>query len=245
MKRILRILAALGILVGPAYAADVNAQTLPTKAAPLGYPAVTGSGFYFGLGAEAEVANSSVASSTFGSSLYSAGASIEMVTGYQFKFRGDWVALEAGATYTNLGNTATCAPGVSCGVGSTWGFNQGVLVGFPWTYVFSYLPNLTAIFGTSPAVPLPAGVAPTSGAPYVSLMVHEKDVSASIAGNAGSAWQVSPAIGLGTINFLPNGLVLDTRLEYSFANSSFSFGPNAASVANKGSSMMAHAIFKF
>ena len=241
MKRLLQILAAaLGLLAGPAYAAD-----MPTKAPPFGYPAVTSSGPYFGLGGEAEVANSSVASSAFGSSLYSAGAALEAVVGYQFRFRGDWVALEAGATYTNLGNTATCAPGVTCGVGSTWGFNQGILVGFPWTYVFSYLPNLTAIFGTSPAVPLPAGVAPTSGAPYVSLMVHEKDVSAAIAGNAGSAWQVSPAIGLGTVNFLPNGLVLDTRVEYSFANSSFAFGPNAAAIANKGSSVMAHAIFKF
>ena len=64
MRRLLKIIAAaLGLLAGEAYAAD-----LPTKAVQQGYPYL-GSGWYGGVGAMSEVANSTVNAPFAGTSL--------------------------------------------------------------------------------------------------------------------------------------------------------------------------------
>src|ERR1700674_3830738 len=115
MKRIPKIIAAaLGLLAGEAYAAD-----LPLKAQQQGYP-YTGSGWYAGLGAMSEVANSTVSSPFAGTSLYSAGAALEGVVGYQWGLGYNWIAAEGAVNYTNLGGTQQCAPGVMCSIGKTW-----------------------------------------------------------------------------------------------------------------------------
>lgn len=239
MKRALLALAAL-------YPLTTQAADLPLlKAAPgaIGYPSAAG--WYGGIGGEATVANSSVA----GTSLYSAGASFLAVGGYQFRVAGTWAAVEVSAGYQNLGGSQVCStlPG-TCSIGSNWSFSEGIIFGFPWTQVFSYLPALSSIFGTNPVLPLPTGVTPTSSLPYVGGFLDEAQSNATLAaltGNStGSAWQLTPAIAIGTLNALPNGVVLDTRLKYEFANSSFAVNPGGIT-ANRGSALKAQALFKF
>jgi hypothetical protein len=47
------------------------------------------------------------------------------------------------------------------------------------------------------------------------------------------------------INQWTNGLVVDIRVEYEFANSSFGFGPTGGLAANKGATVLGHVIFKY
>lgn len=246
MRRLLPALATfwiLGLTAGSALAQTPAPAPVYKAPSYAGYP--TGSGFYGGIGAEADVANSSVA----GTSLYSAGAAVDLVVGYQFRLGGNWAAIEAGVTYSGLSGSQVCSIGTAtCSIASNWAFSQGVLFGFPWTNVLAYLPNLTAIFGTSP-LPAPAGApAPTGPAlPYIGLFVDEAQSSATIAsltgGASGTAWQLTPALALGTINMLPNGVVGDYRLKYEFANSSFNLA--GGGVATRGSALTAQALFKF
>jgi hypothetical protein len=60
-----------------------------------------------------------------------------------------------------------------------------------------------------------------------------------------SSWQLTPAIGVGMINQWTGGLVVDTRVEYEFPNSSFTFGPFGALAANKGATVLGHVVFKY
>ena len=88
MKKCL-IALAFAALISPALAADV----VPVKAAPaIGYPFIS-NGFYAGLGAVGDVAGTNV----FGSTVYQAGAAIDLTAGYQWAWAGgaNWSALEA------------------------------------------------------------------------------------------------------------------------------------------------------
>jgi len=164
---------------------------------------------------------------------------------YQFSLANgaNWMALELGVNYTNLGATQTCAPGVACSIGASWGFEEGVLFGFPVTTVLALLPNLGNIFPALP--PLPNGVTATGSHPYIGAFLHQDDDSAAVGAARGQAWQLTPAVGVGMINQWTNGLVVDTRVEYEFANSSFSFGPAGGLAANKGATVLGHVIFKY
>jgi hypothetical protein len=249
MKRLLKILAAvLGLAAGEAYAADLAAQTpapvfVKAPATP-GYP-YQGSGIYFGVGAIGEVANASIAAQGAGTNLYSAGAALEGVIGYQWALGStNWMALEASASYTNLGNTQVCAAGVSCTVSNNWGFEQRVLFGFPITAVLAVLPNLNNIFPTLPTPP--AGTVTTGNHPYLMAGIHEDDTSATYGLGIGQAWTVRPAIGIGILSQWTQGLVVDVRAEYSFANSSFGIGPGGAMAnVNQGSKTLTAITFKY
>ena len=245
-RKVFILCSALALVASGAGAADLP---LPILKAPaqVGYP--TGRGCYAGLGAAAEVAKASVNSvDTGGTSLYGAGAAIDVAFGCSFSIIGTWAAIEGDASYTNLGGTQLCAAGVACTIGKTWGFSQGVLVGFPWTNIMGYLPGLGSWFGSGPPA-LPGGVTATSSKPYIGAWLHEDDVSASINLTAGRAWQLTPSIGIGAINWIAcdtctaKGLVLDTRIEYEFNNSSFGVGLGGA--ATRGSAVITKAIFKY
>ena len=68
----------------------------------------------------------------------------------------------------------------------------------------------------------------------------------------GRAWQLTPSIGIGAINWIAcatctaGGLVLDTRIEYEFNNSSIGVGGGGLlGGASKGSAVITKAIFKY
>jgi len=240
LRSCLLVSTALALSLTAVVAAD-----LPVKAPVYtGYP--TGSGWYGGIGAEAVVSNASIA----GTGLYDAGASILIAGGYQFRIGGNWAAIEASAAYQNVTGSTVCLAGsAACSITSNWSLSQGVIFGFPWTQAFAYLPALSALFGTNPNVPLPAGVVPTSSVPYAGVFLDEAQSNAVLAAltgvGTGNQWQLTPALALGMKNWLPNGVVADTRLKYEFANSSYNLsGPNGG-VANRGSSLRASITFLY
>jgi hypothetical protein len=197
MKHALIIAAAVAgaLLSAPAYAAD-----LPVKApvAPLlaGYP-YQGSGLYGGVGAVAGVLSADVGGNTGGTSLFSAGASLDLTAGYQFTRGGNWYALEASVQYTNMGGAVACpAPELNCSISSKWGFEQRGLIGFPIQTVLSVMPNLGNFFPALPALPGGVNASTTNTHPYVFAGIREDDVSAEFGIARAQTWKIQPVAGL-------------------------------------------------
>jgi hypothetical protein len=240
-KLLVASVSALALVSGAAHAADMALK------APLlvGYP-YAGSGFYVGIGAQAEVASATVSSIDVGTSLYSAGAALTGTVGYQGTFgrSANWYAVENIVSWTNIGGTVTCAT-TNCSIGSTFGVEQRFKFGFPIATVLSFLPNWQGIFPSLP--PLPNGIVSTSSHPYISAGLHEDDVSASLGLMTGRAWQVTPAIGMGMINQWTNGLVVDVGAEYSFKNTAFNLGGPQVGIgaANQGSAFRTYVSFLY
>ncbi len=224
---------ALLFLIALGFASAASAQTMPTKAPPVsGYP-YNANGFYFGIGALGDAASSSVG----GAGVFTAGAAVDVVGGYQWKGGLDFIALETRISYTNLGSSTACpvGGGLTCSVGTQWGFAQRAKFGFPITVITNALPSLGGLF---PAVPsLPGNITPaanSSAHPYISAGIAEDDVSANIGVPRGRAWQVQPTVGAGVMTQWTQGLVADVFAECSFAGTGFTVGPIPGGSANLG-----------
>lgn len=219
MKRLLLIAAlAASALLSPALAAD-----LPIKAPKIlaaGYP-YQGSGFYAGIGAVGAVLSADVGANTGGSSIFSAGAAIDLTAGYQFTTGTNWYAFEASAQYTNMGGSVACGVN-ACSVSSKWGFEQRGLIGFPIQQVLSVLPNFGTLFPGLP--PLPNGVTTTSSHPYVFVGIREDDRSAMFALAQAQVWTIQPVVGMGLRSQWTNGLVADTSVGCTFADTGLQLG---------------------
>jgi hypothetical protein len=220
MRRLL-IAAAIAVLSFPAFAADI-----PVKAPPvvsIGYPYAQ-SGIYFGVGASASAASATVANT----GVFSAGAGLDGVVGYQWKGGLDFVAVEVIATYQNLGNAQACAiaGGVtSCSLSSEFEIDPRVKFGFPINTVLALLPNLAQYF---PGLPqLPAGVNATNEHPYVFVGVPLHDVSANFGLMTGKEWTVQPEIGLGILSQWQSGLAVDVSAGCALSNVGVQVGPIA------------------
>lgn len=197
----------VGFFAMPAFAAD-----MVTKAAPaaVGYP-YSASGFYFGVGASAAAGSSSIANT----GVFSTGAGLDGIVGYQWKGGLDFIAAEFDATYTNLGSSGVCNVATQCAVSSSWEFEPLVKFGFPVSYITAVLPNLSTVFPALPA--LPATVTPVSMHPYIYAGAPIRDLSASYGLMTGSVWNVQAEAGLGALNQMPQqGVVIDTRAGVSF-----------------------------
>ena len=218
MKKCL-IALAFAALVSPALAADV----IPVKAAPaIGYPFIS-NGFYAGLGAVGDVAGTNV----FGSTVYQAGAAVDLTAGYQWAWAGgaNWSALEASFQYTNVGASQACLGllgGPTCTIKSQYGTEQRALFGFPVNIITGLLPNLGTVFPALPA--LPTGVVTTAAHPYIWAGALERQVNSSIAGLTSSVWTIQPEIGMGIRNQWTQGLVVDTSTGCTVGNAGFALG---------------------
>ncbi len=244
MNRLKLLLLTLMVLLPvSAVAADLPAKKAAVIATPSGYQ--TASGFWWGLGAENDIANATVASQGAGTNLYADGAGLVGVIGANFKLPGvDWASWEAGFTYLSLGSTQTCAGGVSCSLTSNWDLETGISVSFPWTTPLSLFPSWANFFGGNPSTLLPPNVAITSSLPYIGAWVHADDVSSTVGAVRGSDWQFTPSGGIGLKNFIAgNGGVLDLRVEVEVPNSSFSIGPQAT--AKKGLTTLFKAVYEY
>lgn len=235
MKSLSR-LAVLALMLGafcvPARAADIITKGPPATAFS-GFPYST-SGFYGGLGAVASVLSASVGGDNGGTSLYSAGAALDLTAGYQFVVGGNWYAIEGSAQYTNMGGAVACSGGVSCVISSRWGFEQRGLIGFPIQTVLSVMPNLNNFFPGLPA--LPGGVTATSTAnhPYVFAGLREDDISAAYGLTSAQTWKIQPVVGVGIRQQWTNGLVVDTSAGCTFANTGIQIGGPANASATYG-----------
>ena len=203
-----------------ALAADLPVKVRPNVLA--GFP-YNGSGFYAGLGAVGAVLSADVGANTGGSSIFSAGAAVDLTAGYQFTTGTNWYAFEASAQYTNMGGSVAC-PGDSCSVSSKWGFEQRGLIGFPIQQVLSVLPNLGTLFPGLP--PLPGGVnaSTTNTHPYIFAGIREDDVSAAFGIARAQTWKIQPVVGLGLRSQWTNGLVADTSVGCTFADTGLQLG---------------------
>ena len=229
MRKLL-FLFALAITT-PAAAADMAVKAAPVPSI-MGYP-YNANGFYFGVGALGDAASSTVG----GAGVFTAGAAVDVVGGYQWKGGLDFIALEARASYTNLGSSTACpdAGGASCSIGTQWGLEQRAKFGFPITLITNALPSLGGLFPAVPMLPTTITTAVNSTAhPYISVGITEDDVSANIGLPSGREWQVQPTVGAGVMTQWTQGLVADVFAECSFAGTGFTFGPIPGNSANLG-----------
>ena len=227
MRRLLIASAALAAMTLSAFAAD-----MPVKAPPLtiGYP-FAASGFYWGVGASATAASASVSNT----GVFSAGAGLDGIVGYQWRGGLDFIAIEAIFTYTNLGNATACtnvAGSSSCSVGYQFEADPRVKLGFPIQTIQALLPNLAAAFPGLPT--LPANFIPANQHPYLFFGVPIKDVSANFGLQSGKEWLVQGEVGLGILNQWTNGVAVDISAGCALGNQGFTLGPVNATSAKMG-----------
>ena len=226
MRKLLLGAVALIALAVPAFAADMALKNPPVVP---GYP-FAASGIYWGVGASASAASATVANT----GVFSAGAGIDGVVGYQWKGGLGFMAVEAIFTYTNLGNSSACATAAgttSCSMGYQYEIDPRVKFGFPIQTIQAILPNLSAAF---PALPvLPATFVPANQTPYVFVGVPIRDVSANYGLSNGKEWLVQGEGGVGILNQWTNGTAVDISAGCAVGNIGFTIGPAAQSASTK------------
>jgi len=237
--------AFAALLSTTALAADL--PVLKKAVAP-GYP-YNGSGLIFGIGTELGVTNASIADPNAGTSLYAAGADLNINFGWQGTIFGgsNWFVTDVKLAYQNLGGTQLCGiNGATCGVSSRFDVEERLLVGFPIMAILSVLPSWGNLFPTLPTPP--PGTITTNSHPYLGFGLHESPINARVSDPAlgtmsTMSWQIQPAVIIGMKNPWTSGLVVNTWAEYSFANTSFALGGGA--VANQGSAARVGVSFEY
>ena len=234
------IIVALASCAGIAHAAD-----MPTKAPNsflAGYP-YGGSGVYFGIYTEG--GGGSVNGSVPGvgsASLTTNSADVGGSVGYVWassKYPA-FIAVEGMFGWTNFNGNAQ---GFS--LSGPASFEQRFLVGTPLANFLSFLPNLN--LGTVAPFPvLPNGATVTNAHPYLMAALHEQDISINFGGLASNReWRVAPAIGLGMMGQLTNGVAIDAWVETIFPDKAICIGPVANACAGLGQQVKAGLSFKY
>ncbi len=191
--------AALTVLSVPAMAADMVVKAVP----PVPFT-IAASGFYWGVGTYAGVAQSSVngsnlfATSLVSSNLTADGAGVDVVLGYQHGSTatlgfGNWWRIQSAGEYQNI-QGGISVPGNSASVASRWGATQEFDVGADVvTYIMSALgQNATINFPTF-TPQLPANIQVGIPKQYFGAIVREFGMD----GNFGAAHGVTVGIAPG------------------------------------------------
>lgn len=248
MRALVGMLAVL--IASPVLAADMAVKAKQNIVYPYG-----GSGCYFGVNAEAGVAQSDVSGNVFATSLVdgkliAAGGSVGASVGCLWGNGTNWVAVQANGNYQNISGSLPLTGG-NAGVASKWQASQVVkLGGFP--ALLSWLPNLGVNFPviSAPAVaPVGFNVVTLTSQPYIMAGVQEFDNSGWFQASSGSSVGVAPLIGAGVINQLTDingkasGAVLDTYAKVVFPGKGFSINvngtPGLGAAANMGTQYFA------
>lgn len=245
----------IGIAIAALAAGSALAADMPVKPRPnlLVYPGYEGSGFYWGAGIEAGVAQSKVSGSAFtpiiSGDLTAAGGAVGGTIGYMTGMRGlraqapgttgngMWAAFELSVFYENV--TATDPGNVT--MRSRWRSEQAVKLG-GFQQPLAWLANLGLKFPVLPDVPVPAGfnIAANSSHPYVKFGAEEFGLSASAVNlTGGNTWAAAPMVGAGVLNQLLDangalgGAVLDVGAKAVFASKGVSFNLQGGAQAAK------------
>jgi hypothetical protein len=220
MKRI--ALACLAACL-PAAALAADLPPLPRKAAVLSNTYPTGSGLYFGIGAGGAATPveasglpgvNTAGLNTFGGSVF---GTLGYVWGSADGSRFFRVNLDAG--WQNINGQSS---GISFSGPAS--IQAGAEIGVPFSQIAAFIPNLG--LPNFPGVPAaPTGV--TYGTPhmYGGAFVDIQDVSVNFGLAKNEEWKFAPGIRLGMLVPTSNGLMLDTKLEYIWNDSSTCIGP--------------------
>ncbi len=237
MKTFILAAALAGALTGGAVAAD-----MPVKAAPISttFPIAT-SGVYYGMymaGAAGSTDAKGLPAGINAASLTTTQGEIGGIVGYRFGTANmaRFIDLEVDAGWLNLnGNTA----GLS--LSGPVAVEVGARVGVPAAAITALFPSFN--LPSFPALPVPAGANVLSTQMYIGGAARFEDISVNFGLPSNQQWAISPAVWLGMIQALSNGMAIDGRLEY-IAPANACIGP-AGGCANMGHRYMAKAAILF
>jgi hypothetical protein len=199
MRKIFLLTTALAALAVPAHAADMALKAIP----PVPFTAAA-SGFYWGVGTYAGVAQSNVsgtnlfATSLATSNLTADGGGVDVVLGYQHGSTalvgfGNWWRVQAAGEYQNIQGGISVA-GNSASVASRWGATQEFDVGADViTYVMSALGQNSIVNFPTFTPQLPANIQVGLPKQYFGVELREFGMD----GNFGQAHGVTVGIAPG------------------------------------------------
>lgn len=235
MKKLALAISALGLLAGPALAADLPVKA-PLSNFSLGtYPTLNG----LIVGIYTEGGGSSVTATAPGipaASLTTTTAAIGATVGYMFTPRGSNISysVEADVCVKNFnGNNAGFAvSGPRC-------FEERLMVYAPWQNLLAALPSFPNPFTGISAFTLPAGVKP-AGAMLAGIGggFYEQDISTAFAGvQSSSVWRANPELVFMNVQPLSNGTALRGWVKIDINNGGKIFGsvPAGVTTATLGS----------
>ena len=252
MRKFLLSSAALIALVLPASAADMAVKAVPVS------PFINyGSGWYWGVGTYAGVAQSSVSGTTFigsqlSGNLTADGAGIDVAVGwmhgntaklgfanwYRFESEGGWQNIQGGIS----------VPGQSANVKSTWSATQEADIGADvLAAIMSTVGNLGLTIPTwQPALPANVAVSNTPKQ-YFGVILREHQLSGTFAQAGGEFVAIAPGVKSGflyqTVNAagIPNGGAIDLWASISWDTKGLSmnnvFGTGGPIVLGPGARM--------
>jgi len=217
LKRALLAAAfAVAFIASPVKAADIP---LPTKApAYLTYP--TGSGWFWGVSA-----------SGIGGTATATGAQGGTVVGGRFGLDGGYTGT-IGDTFwfaeASVSAQALNGASPALSVLSSVNFEERLGIGVPqstWASVLAAVPGLSSV--SFPSIPLMNGATLGPSNPYVFAALYQDDVSATLGASYGKAWLFSYGAGVGLLNRLSNGMMLDTSIEWKHGAAGMLVGGSA------------------
>jgi hypothetical protein len=199
------VLLAVFASFGAARAADVSP---PLKApAYLTYPA--SSGFFYGVSASG-LGGSATATNASAPGGNVIGGRFGFDVGYTGPIGNTFYFIEASVSAQAI-NGASPALNLVSAVG----FSERFAVGVPpalWGQVLAAVPGLSSV--AFPTVPTVNGFSLAASQPYVFASLYQDDVSATLGAATGSSWLMSYGAGVGILNRVSNGMMLDTSIEW-------------------------------
>lgn len=204
MKRLLTALSAFLALSGVALAADLPAPITKAPAFAV-YP--VGNGWFYGVSASG-FGGTAVASNTQGGTVM--GGKFGIDAGYTGTLGSTFYFVEASMSGQAVNGASAALP-----IKAAVNFEERFAVGVPydtWNKVLAMVPGLSSV--AMPSVPSLSPYVTGANSPYVFTALYQDDVSASIGAQAGKAWLMSYGAGVGNLNRMSNGMVLDTSVEW-------------------------------
>jgi hypothetical protein len=193
--------------------ASVN---LPTKAPSFAvYP--LSSGWFYGVSA-----------SGMGGAAAASGAVGGPVIGGRFGADFGYTGLVANTFYFVEGSVsgqAISGASQALGIIASVNLEERFAVGVPqniWNEILALIPGLSSV--AFPTVPVLNGVAAGPSNLYTFLSLYQDDVSATLGSAVGHDWLLSYGAGVGILNRLTNGMMLDTSIEWKHSASGMLVG---------------------
>lgn len=201
-KLFLLFCTVLLLILTPARAAD-----LPLKAPSFAiYP--SGSGWFYGVSGSGLGGNAAAAGSSGGGAVI--GGRFGIDGGYTGTIGNTFWFVEASASVQALNGASP-----SLSVLAPVNFEERFALGVPqsaWQRVVNLLPGLSSI--SMPSIPVIGNATLGPSNPYIFGSLYQDDVSATVGSAKGKAWLLSYGAGVGFLNRVSNGMMIDTSIEW-------------------------------